>query len=104
MNILKKLTVVGLASVLMCGVSFADASDQAQAAAANNTTVTQATAKASDVSSTAKKGNARTSREFVSPIRKNRLERRVDRRQSMFGSDKQDASTKAAASKANQSS
>ena len=67
MNIFKKLTVVSLASVLMCGVSFADASDQAQAAADNNSTVT---AKASDVSSTAKKGNARTSREFVSPIRK----------------------------------
>ncbi|MED7787442.1 hypothetical protein [Francisella sp. 19X1-34] len=103
MNILKKLTAASLVSVLICGVSFADTSNQTPAAANSNAAVAQ-TAKASEATSTAQKGNARTSREFISPLRKNRLERRADRRKDMFSSDKQDESTKAATNKASQSS
>ncbi|QIW09624.1 hypothetical protein [Francisella sp. LA112445] len=103
MSILKKLTAVGLASVLVCGVSFADTSDQTPAATNSNAAVAQS-AKASEATSTAQKGNARTSREFISPLRKNRLERRVDRRKDIFSSDKQDASTKATTNKVSQSS
>ncbi|WP_150466600.1 hypothetical protein [Francisella sp. SYW-9] len=103
MSILKKLTAASLASVLICGVSFADTSNQAPATANSNTAVAQ-TAKVNDATSAAQKGNVRTSREFISPLRKNRLERRVDRRKDMFSSDKQDTSTKAATNKVSQSS
>ncbi|ASG68555.1 hypothetical protein CDV26_09265 [Francisella halioticida] len=94
---------ISLALFLICGVSFADTDDQTQVTTGDNTVAVQA-AKASDISSTAKKGNARTLREFISPLRKNRIERRVDRRAFIFGSDKQDTSSKTASSKVNQSS
>lgn len=90
MSILKKLTAISLGLLLLYGVSFADTNDQSQVSANNENVVKQA----ANIDNKADKSNLRTSREFISPLRKNRLERRHDRRVSMLGQNKDDAPNK----------
>ncbi|MED7819956.1 MULTISPECIES: hypothetical protein [unclassified Francisella] len=100
MNIFRKIAATSLVSIMLVGVSFADASSEQPQPPATNNPVAEQKANVNDAK--AANNNPRTSREFISPLRKNRLDRRHDRRVSMFSSDKPDASAKTTAQQVNQ--